>query len=1379
MKPYPRHLIKRLLYPIWIALCAVTAVSAKENRFHDLTGKLFAVSNSHINKICQDHLGYIWIATDYGLTRFDGAEAIVFTRTPEAGSLLSNTVLTVMEDSHNNLWVGTTDGIQKFDRSTQTFITPRLSYPNVPDFSYVNSIIEDKKGNIWFTTSRSGAVCIRNGETDPVCYMTTNSRICSNKTTILYEDCFGNIWIGSMDAGISIFNSSTNTMTTLSHDPDDPTSLSSNMIFTIDQTNDGRLFIGSLDGGIDAYDYRTNRVTRDAVKIDGNVYILRNSPKENAMYIGTDGNGVKKLDLTTGELTDMEIAVKEFNLSKAKVHDILTDRQGNLWLAVFQKGTLMVPRDKEDSMISFSYNPFTPSLNIGTEPVLCALQSSDGALWIGTDGDGIYHASAPDEPFRHIPYPASGANTILTIFQDSHGRIWAGNYLSGLSRYNPASGSFTPIALPIPGINGGRVKEVNTIAEDPAGNLWIGTNGNGVCVYNPENSSTRFYSHDPSLRADTQLLGNAIHAILFGPDGKVWIGTSDAGLSCLDLSTGHFVHYNTSNMRLSNNCVFSLCLDSSGAVWAATRMGLNRVKDGRTQVFNQTNGLLDNLVYGITTDREGNLWLSSGGGISRLNPVSLEFDSPITLDRLTCKEFKRGSVCLGNDGRIYFGGVGGVVSFLPGQPRAPRELLRLALNELTVIDKADYSGSTGAPATLEPGSKETSIPLDGKDRVDLTYDKNSFTVSFGAVEFIHPESVSYSVMLDGHDNGWISLPPGVRTATWSSLPPGKYTLRLKASIGGYRPLEKELQIVISPPFYLTTFAKLLYVLFAIIVIALIIKIIQWRMRQAEQRHRQLMQAQTAEQKLQFFTDISHEIRTPLTMILTPLESLREKTRDKQSLHTIDVMRQNGRRILRLIDQIMDLRRLDNNRMSLAVRPVTIREFIKEVTGAFSNLAEKREIDYSVDISAEVPEKMPLDHDKADKVVFNVLSNAFKFTPAGGKISLTTSVEGGNLAIRISDTGPGIPPESRDNVFNRFYQVKGTSSASTPGTGIGLHLARKMMNLHHGSITIENSSEEGTTFLILFPLTADSYSSSEVILSSDNLEAAPIHQVEEMPEETTRKQPDEGSQRHATVLVIEDDTSILDYLATKLAEHYNVLTATDGASGLDLALTRHPDLILTDIMMDGIDGLELCRKIRANTATCEIPVVMLTAKVTQAQRDEGILAGADAYITKPFNINHLLNRVNMLIHQRRILKEKYSGETAVNEEVVKIKSNDERLFERVRKVVLEQLANPDLSVEYIAREIGVSRSHLQRRLKVSANMNPSEFIKRERMRHAAMMLSTKDVAVSEVAYATGFSTLSHFSTCFREQFGMSPTHYVSLHRKPSGDSSAKVHNEAEK
>lgn len=1325
-----------------IAICALAG-----DFLPDISGRLFKVGNSHINKICQDYKGYVWLATDYGLTRFDGVEAKEFTRTDNAGSLLSNSVLTVMEDSERNLWIGTTNGIQKLDPTTFTFTTPRLTYPNVPDFSYVNSIIEDRKGNIWFTTSRSGVVCICKDKEEPLCYMTTNSGICSNKTSELFEDRFGNIWIGSMDAGVSVFNPENNTMTTLTHTPGDLSTLSSDMIFSITQANDGRLFIGSPDGGIDVYDYRTNKVTRNAIKVEGNVYILKNVADENALYIGTDGNGLYKYDLASLRLNRVDISAKDFDFSKSKIHDIMFDCQGNLWLGIFQKGPLMATIDKSNTIMSLGYNPFTPALHTGTEPVLCALQSTDGAMWIGTDGDGVYTAERLGAPFRHLSPAASGAGVVLTFFQDSRGTIWAGNYLNGLTRYNPATRSFEPVALPLSGASGAKVKEVNTIAEAPDGKLWLGTNGNGICIYDPTTGNIKYYTHNPLGSPDSQLLGNAIHAILFDGNGMVWIGTSDAGLSRLNLSTGTFKHFNTSNMRLSNNCVLSLCQDASGAVWAGTQMGLNRIKDNHTQIFNTTHGLSDNLVYGITADDNCHLWLSTGKGISCLNTEKLEFDDFIPGDRLPAKEFKRGSVCRGLDGRLYFGGVGGMVSFMPGAAKPPRKLMRVDFNELKVIaDNGDRPDSVGTKR----------LPLTDMESVTLDYDCNSFTVEFGAVEFANPENVRYSVRLDDHDKGWIDLPDGVRVASWSLVPPGEYTMRVHASINGFEPVEKALRLIVKPPFYLTPWAKAAYVLILIVAIWSMVKCAQWKLNQIKQRDSELLHARATEMKLQYFTDISHEIRTPLTMILSPLESLRERTRDKESLRTIDVMLHNGNRILRLIDQIIDLRRFDNDSMKLTVREVNLREFIRNISQAFSVVSEQRNIRFAVDIAPELPETVCVDADKIDKVLFNVLGNAFKFTPVNGEISMKLTEENGSLAIRIADTGPGIPPENVGSIFDRFYRVS-SSASSFSGSGIGLHLSRKMMTLHNGTISVESTSTHGTTFLVTVPL--DCKPDIE-----ENAASPEIHEkVTVLPDSGGRHADVLTGQKHATVLIVEDSDSIRNYLADKLSEHFNIITAADGNEGLAQTLAKHPDLVLTDIMMDGVDGLELCRKIRANPSTCEIPVVMLTAKITDSQKNDGILAGADVYVTKPFNYGHLLNRINMLIHNRRQLKKKFSGADVLNEDVVKIKSSDERLMERVRKVVVEELANPDLSVEFIAERVGVSRSHLHRRLKIIANMNPSEYIRSERMRHAAELLTTKDVGISEVAYATGFSTLSHFSTCFKDYFGMSPTRYVALNR----------------
>lgn len=1337
---------KHLLIFNLIVLTAFMA--AADNFLPDMSGRLFHVSNTHINKICQDYKGYIWLATDYGLTRFDGTEAIQFVRDDRAGALLSNNVLTVIEDSSHQLWVGTTSGIQKLDSSTFIFTTPRLSYPNVPDFSYVNAIIEDRNGKIWFTTSRSGAVCVdKNGE-NPEFFMTTNSGICSNKTSELFEDRFGNIWIGTMDSGVSVYNPANKTIHSITHQENDASSLSSNMIFSITQVNDGRIFIASPDGGIDSYDYRTNKVTRNVISVEGNVYKLKNVSDENALYIGTDGSGLFKYDLNSNKMTRVEIVTKEFNFDKSKIHDILYDMNGNLWLGVYQKGPLMATHNSDNTILNLGYNPFTPSLHTGTEPVLCALQSADGAMWIGTDGDGVYRAEHLGAPFCHLPLSAAGSNVVLAFLQDRSGVIWAGNYLDGLTRYNASGNKFEPVSIPVSGSYGGHVKEINTISEAPDGKLWLGTNGNGVCVYDSKTGATRFYTHNPLGDPDRQLLGNAIHAILFDGDDIVWIGTSDAGLSRLDLRTGMFKHFNTSNMQLSNNCVLSLGQDASGALWVGTQMGLNRIKDGYTQIFNTAHGLLDNLVYGIVCDDNGRLWLSTGKGISCLNTENLEFDTFRSNGKTLRGEFKRGSACKGLDGRIYFGGVGGMVSFVPSSTTPERQLARVDFGTMKILSASAADDSTSVEC----------ISLIDRTEMVLDYDCNSFTVSFGAVEYVNPEGVSYAVRLDEHDKGWIDLPEGVRVATWSLLPPGEYNLRVMASINGFAPVENAIKLIIRPPFYLTGWAKILYIAVVLGLIWAIYKTVKWKLRQIKERDQRDMHAQATEMKLQYFTDISHEIRTPLTMILSPLESLRERTRDRESLRTIDVMQYNGNRILRLINQIVDLRKFDNNSMRLSLSKVNLRDFIANISQAFSIVAEQRNIHYSVDIDENLPEEVCIDADKIDKVLFNVLGNAFKFTPAGREIAMRITMQDNNLAIRISDSGPGIPAESLDSVFNRFFRASNADTNAT-GSGIGLHLSRKMMDLHGGSIEVETTSDTGTTFLIIVPLASVETECPDIVD-----EPEPHDKVTSAPDTRVRRVEDIVSTKHATILIVEDNESIREYLASKLSEHFNVEAVDNGQAGLDKVMQLHPDLVLCDIMMEGIDGLELCRKIRSNPSTCEIPVVMLTAKITPSQQNDGILAGADAYITKPFNYVHLLNRINMLIHNRRQLKEKYSGTKELNDEVVKIKSSDEKLMERVRKVVIDELANPDLSVEFIAERVGVSRSHLHRRLKVVANMNPSEYIRSERMRHAAMLLVTKNVGISEVAYATGFSTLSHFSTCFKEHFGMSPTRYVAVNKQ---------------
>ncbi|MBD5233776.1 MAG: response regulator [Bacteroidales bacterium] len=1316
--------------------------------------RLFTDCNSHINMILQDHAGYIWMATDNGLTRYDGSVAKTFSRTADSPSLLNNIVLSIMEDRDSNLWVGTYDGIQMFDRSTETFTTPRLNYPGVPEFTYVNSIIEDSKGDIWFTTSRSGVISFQGPEREPICFLTTNSAICSDKTSVVFEDKFGNIWIGTVDAGITVYNPSNNTMTHHSHSAADPTTLSGNMIFSITQVNDGRLLIASMDGGIDSYDYRTHRFTRGVVPAPAHAYVLRNDPERNVLYIGTDGSGLQEYDLATGELRAIDPAMSAFDISRSKVHDIVKASDGSLWAAVYQKGVIRIPAAGGSSGIeNLGFNPFRPGRSIGAEPVLSIYKDTEGRVWIGTDGDGIYcgtKASADKaREFSNIGIDGAKNGSVLSIFQDSRGTIWAGSYMEGLSRFDSSTGSFRSFRMHDADGKPLDVKQLNTIVEDASGRLWLGTNGSGVCVVDPATGSADLIKHDPGADRSKVICGNSIHTICFDHNGDTWVGTSDAGLSRISAADGRVEHYNLVNRRLPNNCVYSVHEDATGRVWVATAGGLACIMPGgATRFFSDSRYLAGIPIYSILPDTRGNLWLSTIEGVGCFNPADASFNL-ISPGRLVCREFKRGAAFADASGELWFGGVGGVV-------RLDSE--EAAIQKSTTPDV--YLASIGWH-NRNKGSDD-SCPLFNISDMTLDYGTDNITINFGAVEYALADEMEFAVMLQGLQDSWQSLPAGIRSYTFHDVPPGKYTVLVKASVGGNTPAGvASLALTIEPPIWLTWWAKLIYAVICAGGLVLAVVLFRAKMRRRAREREQAHHESLVEAKLQFFTDISHEIRTPLSLILGPIATLKKSAKDSATRRTYEMMENNGERILRMIAQVIDLRKLDNNRMGLQVAPTDIRVLIARITDSFAVAVKGRDIALSVAVADDVPQSVLLDSDKIDKVVFNVISNAIRFTPDGGSVTVSVDIDGaGCLRIRVADTGPGVPEDERETIFERFYQVKGSSTRG--GTGIGLHLCRKMMSAHHGSIFVEESTGAGSVFTVIIPVNPDAYKDSERA-SEDSVaireEAPAVHVAE--PVRPVRPAGIVQSTKAHTVLVIEDDASIRDYLADSLGADFNIVTADGGEQGLEAALRVRPHCIITDIMMPGIDGLELCRMVRANNEICDIPVVMLTARVADAQRMEGIEAGADSYITKPFSIDHLRTQVSMLIHSRRVIKQKFAGKEPINQEVVSLKSGDEKLMERVEAAVLRELANPDLSVEFIAEHIGVSRSHLHRRLKVLTNMSPSSYIKQARMRHAARLLTEKNLAVSEVAYATGFSSLSHFSTVFKEYYGMSPTRYVAV------------------
>lgn len=1325
-------------------LCACPDVAA--DRF-------FQFSNSHINNIYQDSDGYIWICSDYGLSRFDGSNTKTFYHhSSDTTSLISNSVLTVLEDKSGVLWIGTVAGIQSFDRKTEQFSKPRLSYPHVTDFTYVNSIIEDSKGNLWFSTSRSGTICLKNETREPIYYLKTNSNICSNKINTLFEDRFGNIWIGSQDNGVSVLNTDNATLINYSHQPNNPNSLSSNTVFSFAETPDGAILVGTIDGGIDAFNYQTHSFQRQYIPCYDNIFTLKNDRKKN-LWIGTDGAGLKYYDFTSGTMANYRTPLPDIDSNHIKVHSVFEDKQGNLWAAIYQKGALLIPAEK-NRFYNIGFSPFSPANSIGTECTLSILEDHTGDLWIGTDGDGIYRLNGKDRTIKtHYAGNKLPARSILALYEDSRHTIWAGSYLYGLLRYNAANDSFERIRISKGQTKDG-IKDINTIREDNQGNLWIGTNGDGLCIYNPTSGKTEFLNYN-LMKNSGQILDNTIQSILFDREGNTWIGTSEAGLSCYNPKNKKFTDYTVANGKLSSNTIFTITEDPSGQIWVGTKQGLNLLKhNGETVVYMEKDGLPNETVYGIETDKSGNLWLSTCFGMSNFIIKEKKFYNYYATDGINNNEFKRGASFRSGNGEIFFGGLNGITSFMPFSNSGQRTLLNLVFTDLYVFNEAVKAGD--ANGFLD-------MPLNQTDEIRLPYNANNFSIGYAAIEYNTPEKVTYEVMLENFDDNWQAQPLNTHLTNYTNLKPGKYVFRVKASIAEGPELERSLKIIILPPFWKTWWAKTGYCLLLCLLIYATIRYARQKMRIRKENMEKLNEKRIMESKIQFFTDISHEVRTPLTLILSPIEHLIEKTDDPELLKIYHLIDQNGKRILRLINQIMELRKLDNAEMHLRTTLTDIHNFINNIYSSFSQIAEEKHIEYTLDINGSLPE-IWIDRDKADKIIFNVLSNAFKYTPDNGKISVTADNHDGYLRIRIKDSGPGIPEKYHEAIFARFYQVPTEKNRTKLGTGIGLHLSRKLAELHHGSIAVEESSEQGTTFVIRLPIDPSYLKEEEKSLDEAQPNLATMNQpsVADFISTETIQQESKAKKQH-TLLIVEDDTDIKNYLSDILHNEYRILTASNGKEGLETTIRELPDCVITDIMMPEMDGTEMCRKIKANAATCDIPVIVLTAKTSIEQRVEGLSVGADSYIPKPFNIEHLRTRISKLIELRRAMRDKYSGKLDVKEEHVKVKSADEKLLEKVEVFVQKELANPDLSVELIASEIGVSRSHLHRKLKQLTNQNPSDYIKNTRLRHAAYLLTNKNIAVSEAGYATGFSSLSHFSNSFKEFYGMSPTKYVEINR----------------
>lgn len=1363
------------LFSIYCFLIGSTPVmKAQTGKFYSTDKEL---SNSLINAVYQDRKGFIWIATENGPNKFDGTRFSIYRHNAtDSTSLKNNYVRTLFEDSRGNFWIGCINGLQRYDRATDNFHELFISRKDGRKNPHITSIIERRNGDLWIATSGQGAISLKKNSNPASFHIETEltDRIGSNYLNVIFEDSRQNLWIATEEKGLYRYSPESKELKSYKA----PYHIAGDDVSAICEDAHGQIFVGTLTKGLFRLSSRQEGnfepiLYQNRMNLNIRTLIIDTRGK---LIIGTDGEGVKEYQPQQDIIVDSEINAGPFDFSKSKVHSLIEDKDHNLWLGIFQKGLILVPGISN----KFDYYGYKSIHNntIGSSCVMAIHTDEQATIWIGTDNDGLYAINDQGKQLRHYTHqagnPQSVPGTILCLYEDSNQELWLGSYFDGLARINKQTGTCQDVTSLLQGnLNAGKPK-VSCIIEDKNKNLWVGTYGSGLYKINLPTQHVTYYESTRNENDDwsiNRLPNDWISYLLEDKEGMIWIGTYK-GLAVLNPQTDNFINYKKQNNLLPGYVVYSLLESSNGEIWAGTSEGLVCLnKDRLTPVlFTTADGLPSDIICGLAEDEKKNIWISTHQGISKLNPPEKKFINYYAGDGLQGNEFTRTAVFKDKRGKIFFGGTNGVTAFYPQDITEIKKEMNVLITGFHVANRPVKKGDKSGNNVI------TDTAVMDTEQFTLAYNENTFSIDFSVLEFSNPDRISYQYKIKELGDEWISTQPGTNRVTYSSLKPGKYTFSVQARDHNNFSNIRTVTIAITPPWYQTWWAKVIWgCLGALLIYALTMYILS-RIRHRQEVMRQKHMEQINEAKLQFFINISHEIRTPMTLIISPLEKLLAEHSEKQPVYLM--IYRNAQRILRLINQLMDIRKLDKGQMHLKFRETDIVGFINDLMQTFNYQAQKKNITFTFEKELEGADslKVWIDLNNFDKVLMNVLSNAFKYTHEGGNIEVSLKT-GHNDAYRsalkdyfeidITDNGIGIDKNKIEQIFERFYQIDNDMTQSNFGTGIGLHLSRSLVELHHGIIKAENREDgQGTRFIIRLPLgsnhlKAEELENPEETGSEPTISQLPKDSIYETEEENkTNEYRKPKAKTRYRVLIVEDDEEIRRYIRSELDSDFRIYECTNGREGLETILKEKPDLVISDVMMPEMDGITLCRKIKQNININHIPIILLTAKSKAEDQIEGLEIGADAYIVKPFNTELLRTTISNLIANRERLRGKLVGEQQVEEKITKIemKSNDEILMSKVMKTINDHLADPTLNVEMLAANVGMSRVHMHRKLKELTNQSARDFIRSIRLKQAANLLREKNLSVSEVAYATGFSNLSHFSNTFRDFYGISPSEY---------------------
>jgi signal transduction histidine kinase/ligand-binding sensor domain-containing protein/DNA-binding response OmpR family regulator len=1333
--------------------------------------------NNTVSAITQDRFGYLWLGTLNGLVKYDGYNIKTYTPVKNDSLSIDNRWINkIFEDQTGSLWIGTTTGLNLFNRKTENFTRYLNSIP-------VMDICDDGIGNLWVATNKGLYQFDREKN--------SFHKINFNDSAYTDESSHSN---GKANKLVDL--SSAN-ITSLAAD-----SLSRN------------LFLGT-SSGLYSFDPRKNVVQKIPSEFDLENILTLYCASDGTIWIGFE-TGFARFNPESRQITFHQ----KINLP---VTAIAEDDEGYLWC--YAGSQTWAATGNELIVINSRTNEYQRR---NSEQIWSMYKDHSGIFWFGTRFEGLNKWNKNKwkfDSYKHLPEIKNSlsSNFVWNVYVDPEGIIWIGTQ-NGLDRFDRQKGTFKHYLI--------NNNEITAILGDGSGYLWLGTRTQGLVKFDPLNETFQIFYHNP--KDETSIGGNHVFSILTDSHGEMWVVTRYNGLNLFNKTSGTFTRYrNDPNDpgSLSHNDIFfiyedrssnlwicaenlnrydrvsgkfssveliknmlptSVFEDSKGNFWVSTYFnGLLLVDKEKLVVlknYTEKEGLPYNTITNIVEDKKGNLWIKTFNGYSRFNPETESFRNYYTSDGLPEIMTRLVYTYESSANEVFFGSSEGFYCFYPDSIKDDPTPPKVVISNISLFNKPDETLSyDGFISEIE--------------KIKLPHNHNDLRFDFVGLHYGEPVKNKYKYMLENFDKEFVDAGTQ-RNATYTNLSPGEYIFRVIASNrdGVWNEEGASLKIIISPPFWATWWAYSLYVIFFGLILY---GVRRYEMNRVNLKNQVKLdevmlkeKEETDKMKSRFFANISHEFRTPLTLILGPAEKITPDLPGDEIQKQTGLIKRNAARLLNLVNQLLDLSKLEAGKLQLQASKGNIVTFVKGLTMSFESLAERKDV--KLKVIAEMNDiELYFDRDKMAKILVNLLSNAFKFTGEGGEILVsvfyaelvsaspvqaeipipTKSGRNRSIAITVKDTGIGISEEELPKLFDRFYQVDSSQTREHEGTGIGLALTKELVELHQGNIKVNSKVGQGSEFIVEFPVGRDHLRDDEIIDEVETkdtviLSDLPVGEsgaknlIEGVPEITeysssrTPQNDTEEEQEKTIILVVEDNADVRNYIKDSLDDSYRVLEAVNGEQGVNKACEIIPDLIISDIMMPKMDGNELSRRIKNDERTSHIPVILLTAKSEQESKLEGLETGADDYLTKPFDTKELLIRIRNLINIRRMLQEKFSGGKIISRQVEKKISNlDEKFLTKVLEVAETHLSEEGFSIEEFGNEVGMGRVQLHRKLKALTGKSPSLFLRSVRLAKAKKMIEEKQGNISEIAYSVGFSTPIYFTKCFKEEFGYTPSDFM--------------------